>query len=511
MLPYPFLMLVLPLFGVGLVACSAWMGVEAVRRTALTNSLLTLGLAAMMVVQYDPGARRADGTAVTRQMRSQIRWLAAEGSSGQVAGPDVRLSVGVDGANLWFLALTAALTVAAVVATDDRGLRTPATHYGMLLAWESALVGLYAAFDAALFSLCLLGNAILAGLMLGGWGSREGRRVSWHAAAFPSLGAVLVATALASLVTSQWWMVRSAVGPEKGTTIQPTFDIPSLATWIPYLAGHRTAPQAYWEAAGPRLCGLLALGLWICSPLPPFHSAWREALRAASPGVRLLYGGTWGTAALYGVLRFAPTIDSALPQFHHIGTTFAMGGAAWLGLLAGTCESRSDRIRLVTLSHFAQAVAGALSGVPMARAASVVLAVGASLGQSSLILQPRSLAASCGLAGLPGLGVFSGLWLLWRGLLGSEAPGRAGTIDVAIGVAAALFALGAWLPRESTSSPKELLDAPPPGGDVSERVTETGRALVFAALMLAFLLAGLAPRLIVDRIAPTISAKPDDQ
>jgi hypothetical protein len=60
-----FLLSTLPLFGAAMVAASAGLGRDVVRRTALTNVLLTCALSVLMVASYDPERRTEAGARET--------------------------------------------------------------------------------------------------------------------------------------------------------------------------------------------------------------------------------------------------------------------------------------------------------------------------------------------------------------------------------------------------------------------------------------------------------------
>ena len=125
-------MVAVPIIGACLVLLVANLGIVQVRRMALTNVLLTLVLAVVMVKTYDPQLT-VDGKPRLLQMTSSIPWLSTQvdvkhaaaetaaalnahtlDSEQAAVGPNIRMTLGVDGISLWLIALAAVMIVPAV-------------------------------------------------------------------------------------------------------------------------------------------------------------------------------------------------------------------------------------------------------------------------------------------------------------------------------------------------------------------------------------------------------------
>ena len=70
-----FLMFLLPLVGACLVLASSRLGLQTIRRTALTNVLLTFTLSVLMVGHYDAQKQSDSGRPQLFQMITVVRWL----------------------------------------------------------------------------------------------------------------------------------------------------------------------------------------------------------------------------------------------------------------------------------------------------------------------------------------------------------------------------------------------------------------------------------------------------
>ena len=137
------LLVAMPLIGSVLVRLMSRSGREPVYFTALTNVWLCCGLVALAVPQLEP---RSDFAGLFRpQMLTSLEWpgfaeatpsdaavplaetdsmepenLSNDGSNRLRRFPTPRISVAVNGLNLWFVALTVAATAAAVASCSKR-------------------------------------------------------------------------------------------------------------------------------------------------------------------------------------------------------------------------------------------------------------------------------------------------------------------------------------------------------------------------------------------------------
>lgn len=341
------LLILMPLVGAALVRVVASAGVEAVRRTALTNILLSLVLTGAMVASFEPAITEQTGFGDSLQMTSNFRWLAEirpsgeqSGSDAQVwvsryAGPNVRFAVGVDGLNLWLVASVAVLigAVALGTPTESRAFRRPAAYFPCLLGLESSLVGVLAAQDVVLFCLFLQLTTLCFFLLIGWWGGYERRPAAARLIWWQLTASLLILLGLMALVLTFSWMMATERNPHP----ELTFSIPTLIGGINYLADSNELAAQFWYQTGPWIFLAFLLGFSIQLSVVPFHAWFPAAQRQALPFVGVLLTGGLLHVGCYGFLRFV------LPLFAEIclqaadvltWTTLVLAGLAALLALA---------------------------------------------------------------------------------------------------------------------------------------------------------------------------------
>ncbi len=372
-----FILVILPLVGAVLVGASRDFGREAIRRTALTNCLLSIALGIVMLVHFQVGSPPAPASAVASnteteetagdhedaspgvatsgslQMLSSIRWMGREqlvrrirtSSDGtressihrEVAGPDVRIAVGVDGISLGFVLLVCLVTFAAVLAAGEHDHRHPAAFHALILLLQASLVGAFAAVDVVFFCVCMEIATLLLFLLLGGWGSTQRRSTAIRFLAVNAIAGLLVIVGLIGLSLSHAWM-RSLSGSTDAPVTFATYQVlegaqlVSVDRAIPRLRGMLAAGSAAaagWRTVAPWLWLSLIVGFAVRSGAVPAHR-WRlMADHDAPTSARMLLGvATFGLGG-YGLVRFV------LPVFveQQIAVAGAISLLALLGML----------------------------------------------------------------------------------------------------------------------------------------------------------------------------------
>ena len=125
--------ILMPLFGAAIVWAFASLGRSHVRVLALVQSLITLVLASVLILNYKP------------DVLAEFQWLRYD------ARPDVRTSLEFDGVSLCLFDLSALLTVTSVLFRWEATKDQPALFYTMLLLLEFGCLGVFAARDIVLF------------------------------------------------------------------------------------------------------------------------------------------------------------------------------------------------------------------------------------------------------------------------------------------------------------------------------------------------------------------------
>ena len=287
----PHLLLILlfvPLVGAGLSLAFAEQGIDQVRKTALVNVLVSLALSVLMVVLYDPAPK--DGQLV--QMVSSYHWLNAFGTSG---GPDVRLSLGVDGLSLWLIALTAVLMVPSVLVSWEAVTDRPGTYYAHMLFLQAGLVGVFAAQDIILFYIFFEFTLIPLFFMIGQWGGHDRRWAARKFFIYTFAGSASTFLGLLFLVLANSWL------SETGTL---TFNIAELTNSLAIQVA-KPENREWWRTVAPWVFLALFAGFAIKVPLFPFHT-WLPLAHVEAPTAgSVLLAGVLLKIGSYGFLRFA--------------------------------------------------------------------------------------------------------------------------------------------------------------------------------------------------------------
>ncbi len=439
----------LPLFGAGLVWLLGAVGRTDVRQSALITSLVTLGLAAWFVVEYP---RDGVGFAV-----SNFPWLGDGDSS-----VNIRFSVGLDGLSLWMFALSALLTVTAILVSWDAITDRRPAFYGLLLVLETGMLGVFSARDIILFYIFFEFTLIPLFFLIGVWGSEERRYAAIKFFLFTLAGSLLTFLALLAIVL---W--------HRHSTGNLTFLIPDL------VAGLRENPIPNDYSHG-YLQLLIFLGLFagfaIKVPLFPLHT-WLPLAHVQAPTAgSVILAGILLKIGTYGFLRFSlPMLPDATAQ--------CMPWILWLsaaGIIYGALVAlaQSDIKRLIaysSVSHLGFCMLGIFALNPLGLQGGTLLMINHGLSTGGLFAvvgmiyeryHTRQIADLGGLTrrlpiltlfmlvftfssiGLPGLNGFAGEFLLLAGafqLAWAGAPEALGSQLLWITVVAVLgVVLGAW-------------------------------------------------------------------
>jgi len=472
------LLCLLPLVGIALIVLVSRWGASAVRQTAVVNVLLSGGLSVLMVWQMQTAEpRQTPGPRF--QMVSVHRWLAARSpvkpqsqkstSNRSVArplrtiGPDIRLAFGVDSLSQWLIMLTSLLIIPAVLLGGKKERKQPALFYSLLLLFQSAATGLFAALDVVLFCFCFELTILPLYLLIGRWGGSQRRPAVRRLVVSHLVGSLFVLLGLMGVVVTYWWMQSDAFG-----TIPPmTFSIPQLlsedssAPGLVMLATTNAVAGSDWNQFGPWLFLFLLAGFLIRPALFPFHAGLPGVVREAPSVARMLLLGIVPLFSLYGCVRFLlPLFPVQCAELGGAISAVAIVGLVFTGLSALAETDAVRRITLATISLLQLALAGLFLPGPLGVTGGVVqmLSVGLSVGLLLLLhefdhrpgqlgaasenrgqRQPRRRAlllfAMLAVIGAPGLGGFSGATLSLLGIFQQSGrwaiPAMAGLLIVA--------------------------------------------------------------------------------
>lgn len=413
------LLVVMPVIGAVLVRLMSRTGDEPVYFTALTNVWLCCGLVVMAVMQIEP---QADFQSLFRpQMLTSLEWPgmsgavqpgrtpadgvpsglhtpAGEGSAAIGHFPSPRISVAINGFNLWFVALTVAATAAAVCRVDLKRDRL-AARLSWLLLTQSALVGTLVAQDVILLSGFNLASVIGLFFLIGFSTNPDRRSAARRFFRVQLSSALMLAIGLVGAAVGHWWMVLAAE-----VVIPVSFSLNQIVALIPDLAATTETGRAYWNVVSPWLFLLICGSCLLRIPLPPLHHWFLLTIERSDRGTSGLMACGFLPTGLYLIARvLVPLFPERLPELSERLMTWSLLAAvlmavAGIQLVNDWCNasSRSASAPLPANNQTARLVGVAL-------VVSLSIAFGSIIVADSLtirggLLIAVSAAASAGLA-----------------------------------------------------------------------------------------------------------------
>ena len=414
---------------------------EGLRWLALAVTAVPLALAAKLLYEFDPGFTRVQGN-FGYQFVQHLVWIRAF---------NVEYHVGVDGLSIGLLALTALISVIAVVASwsipTARNLRG---YFAMLLLLETGMLGVFVALDLFLFyvfwELVLVPMFFLIGL----WGGPRREYAALKFFLYTLLGSVLILLAVIAL-----YYASAPTTLVDGTAAAHTLDIPRLV----YSNDFSNHPALLGMKFAHLIWVLLFVGFAIKVPVVPLHTWLPDAHVEAPTAVSVILASILLKMGTYGMLRIAWTI---LPDATRWGApAVAVLGAISVVYGAFCALGQTDLKRLVaysSISHLGYCLLGMAALTPIALSGAIYQMISHGVVSAMLFLlvgvlydrtHERGLDAFGGVAtampryaimfalaflaslGLPGLSGFIGELMA---LLGSFGKFRVSTIVAALGL-----------------------------------------------------------------------------
>jgi NADH-quinone oxidoreductase subunit M len=271
---------------------------------ALIGTIVTLGYAVILLFDFD----YAGGL----QYVTDDEWIPDLG---------IRYSLGVDGLNLWLVALTALLFAASALwivlrAPDRAGLFS--LHFGIA---ETAVLGAFLAQDLALFVLFFDLMLVPFYFLLGVWGGPERVQAAVKMFVYTLVGSLLMLAGAVAVA------VLSATGDEPLSF--------SLAFLRDNLVGENTQKLLF-----------VAFGLAFLIKMPafPFHGWMPDAYRNMPLPVLAVFSGVVSKVAAYGLLRIVlPLFPAAADDWQLIMLILAV-----LSILYGSLQAFTQtNLRLI--------------------------------------------------------------------------------------------------------------------------------------------------------------------
>jgi NADH-quinone oxidoreductase subunit M len=236
-LPWLSLSIWLPIaFGVLLLALRS-AGATQIRLLALLGSVLSTLVTLPIVSGFDAG-----GTGL--QFVERVSWIVR---------PNAHYHLGVDGISLWFVPLTAFITVIAVLAGWKSIEQRLAQYYAAFLILSGLMIGVFCAADGLLFYVFFEATLIPMYLIIGVWGGPRRVYAAVKFFLYTLLGSLLMLVALVYLYQAAGGSFEIADWQRLGLAGTPQVllflaFLAAFAVKVPMWPVHTWLPDAHVEA-----------------------------------------------------------------------------------------------------------------------------------------------------------------------------------------------------------------------------------------------------------------------
>ncbi|MGW4477906.1 NADH-quinone oxidoreductase subunit M [Rhodococcus triatomae] len=492
-----------PVVGAGAVACVPASGRAAARWVALAASIVTLAVAVVVAVGFDPGGERF-------QFVESHSWMPAFGT---------RYELGVDGVALVLVLLTTVLVPVLLLAgwrdaDSDSGQRPAGTRgnrpvhafVSLVLIVEAMVLMSFLSLDILLFYVFFEAMLIPMYFLIGSFGDRRGPRAAVKFLLYNLFGGLIMLAAVIGL--------HAVTAGDAGPFESGTFDFRAIA-------GAVSSGDLVLDAP---VANALFLGFMFAfavkAPLWPLHTWLPDAAVHSTPATAVLMMAVVDKVGTFGMLRYCIELfPDATRTFAPLIITLAVVGIVYGALVA---IGQTDIMRLIaytSISHFGFIVLGIfaltsqsqggsalymvnhglstaalmlIAGFLVARKGSRVIADYGGVQSTAPVLAGTFLVAGLATLSLPGLAPFVSEFLVLIGTF-TRYPAAAVVATTAL-VLSAVYVL--WLYQRVMTGPAR------------EGVRDLGRReiAVVAPLIALLLFLGLYPKPALDTITPAVDA-----
>ena len=348
------LTVLLPLVGSVTLFAMPQLSRSTARSLALGFTLATLGLSMLLLLAFRPEVTLPQFAFEDEDGKLGLGWMPRFG---------VRFALGLDGISLWLFLLTSLLMITAVFSSWESVEEKVPAHYGLLLALQTGLLGLFASLDVVLFYIFFEFTLIPLFFLIGLYGGSDRRRASVTFFLYTLAGSLLTLLGVIALVAVHYHHSEGHV---------LTFSIPELTEGLKHLNWDEwTAPRVwgdwkggktFWMSPQVLIFLLLFAGFAIKVPLFPFHT-WLPLAHVEAPTAgSILLAGVMLKVGSYGFLRFNMSMTPIGAQ----ALAPLMGTLAVIGILYGALAALAqvDVKRLVaysSVSHMGFIILGMFS------------------------------------------------------------------------------------------------------------------------------------------------------
>ena len=281
---------------------------------SVVGAVVPLAYAVMMLFDFEPGRGL--------QYVTNDTWIEALG---------IRYKLGVDGLNLWLIALTALLFMATALWLAFRPVERPKLFRFHLALAETAVLGAFVAQDLALFVLFFDLMLVPFYFLVGQWGTGPERVAATYK--------LIIYTLVGSLLMLAGAVATAVLSADGGTV---SFTLSDLVR-----ADLSDSTQRW-------IFTTFALAFLIKMPLFPFHGWMPDAYRTMPLPVLAIFSGVLSKVAAYGFLRIVlPLFPDAAKDYQSLILILAL-----LSILYGSAQAFTQTNARLVLGYSSVAQLG---------------------------------------------------------------------------------------------------------------------------------------------------------
>ena len=254
----------------------------------------------------------------------------------------IQFYLGLDGLNIWLVALTSFLMLPSVLVSWNSVKERVSEYYAWLLALQSAMLGVFLAFDIIVFYVFFELTLIPLFFLIGIWGGPARREAARKFFLYTFAGSLITLLGMIGLIVAVY----------ERTSIL-TFAIPELVELVQsQLAVQNAEVAAWWRDVELYVFLALFVGFAIKVPLFPLHT-WLPLAHVEAPTAgSVLLAGVLLKLGTYGFLRLClPLTPDAVLS---VGVPL-IGSLAVIGIFYGSfcAYAQNDIKKMVAYSSVA--------------------------------------------------------------------------------------------------------------------------------------------------------------
>jgi NADH-quinone oxidoreductase subunit M len=340
-----------------------------IRAISVVASVLTVALALFLAVRFVQETNRVDedGDRVGRLDARKTATFVPEFVPGSTAEKPhettwnvlplgsayVRFFLGIDGLNVWMVLLCAVLMLPCVLVSAQHIDKRVNEFYAWLLALQTAIIGVFLAFDVVLFYAFFELSLVPLFFLIGIWGSTERQYAARKFFIYTLTGSLITLLGVLGAVVACYTQTKTL-----------TFSIPELVAIVDsQVSSPNPETRAYWLGVQAWVFVAMSVGFAIKVPFVPFHT-WLPLAHTEAPTAGSVdLAGMVLKLGCYGFLRLC------IPLAPDLALTVAMPVILWMsviGIVYGAfCAFAQDDVKKLiaysSVSHLGVVMVGMFS------------------------------------------------------------------------------------------------------------------------------------------------------